>query len=80
MVDKIKSFIIKKMFYHNYIGGKHTAVENLSKGLPGHFKGDIKKAIYKLIKNKIIIPKRTFYGLQVSLNPGKREEIQNYIK
>ena len=78
--EQLKSFIVKKLFKHGYIGGRHTDIENLKKGLPGHFKGDVKEATKELIKEEIIIPKPTSYGLHVSLNPHKREEIDKYLK
>lgn len=76
---QLKSFIVKKLFHHGYLGGKHTDIENLKKGLPGHVKGDIKEAAKELIKEEILIPKPTSYGLHISLNPRKREEIQKYL-
>jgi hypothetical protein len=33
--DRIKGFIVKKLFHHGYIGGRHTDIANLKKGLPG---------------------------------------------
>jgi len=77
--EQAKRFIVKKLFHHGYIGGRHTDSENLKKGLPGHFKGDIKKAAEELISEEILIPKRTSYGLHVSLNPRKREVIEKYL-
>ncbi|MBI1970996.1 hypothetical protein HYS47_04570 [Candidatus Woesearchaeota archaeon] len=29
--EQLKGFIVKKLFHHGYIGGKHTDVENLKK-------------------------------------------------
>jgi len=78
--EQAKGFIIKKLFQHGYIGGRHTDIENLKKGLPGHFKGDVKKAAQELIKEEILISKQTFYGQHVSLNPRRREEIEKYLK
>lgn len=78
--EQLKGFIVKKLFYHGYVGGKHTDIENLKKGLPGHVKGDIKEAAKELIKEEILIPKPTSYGLHVSLNPHKREEIEKYLQ
>lgn len=77
--EQLKGFIVKKLFHHGYIGGRHTDIENLKKGLPGHIKGDIKEAIKELIKEDILIQKPTSYGLHVSLNPIKREDIERYI-
>jgi hypothetical protein len=78
--EQLKGFIVKKLFHHGYIGGKHTDIENLKKGLPGHFKGDVKNAAKELVKEEILIPKPTSYGLHVSLNPRKREEIEKYLE
>jgi hypothetical protein len=78
--EQLKGFIVKKLFHHGYIGGRHTDIENLKKGLPGHVKGDAKEAAKELIKEGIIIPKPTSYGLHVALNPQKREEIEKYLK
>ena len=78
--EEIKKFIVKKLFHHGYIGGRHTAIENCGKGLPGHIHGDVKEAIKELMKEEIIIPKPTSYGLHIFLNPRKREEIEKYIQ
>lgn len=77
--EQLKGFIVKKLFQHGYIGGRHTDMENLKKGLPSHVKGDVKEAAHELIKEEILILKPTSYGLHVSLNPRKREEIDRYL-
>ena len=79
-MEELKGFIVNKLFHHGYLGGKHTAVENLQKGLPGHFKGDVKKAVKSLVKEDILMLKTTSYGTHVSLNPKKREKIQKYLE
>jgi len=78
--EQLKRFIVKKLFHHGYIGGRHTAIENLQKGLPSHVKGDIRKAEKALIKEGILVPKQTAYGLHISLDPRKRAEIDAYVK
>lgn len=78
-IEDIKKFIVKKLFHHGYIGGRHTAVENCAKGLPGHIRGDAKEAIRELMHEEIIIQKPTNYGLHVFLNPRKLEEIEKYL-
>ncbi len=78
--DQLKGFIVKKLFQHGYIGGKHTDIENLKKGLPGHVKGDVKDAAKELVKEGILMIKPTSYGLHVSLNPQKRKEIDVYLQ
>ncbi len=71
--------VLRKLYRHRIIGGKHTAVENLTKGLPKHAVGAAKEAVSELIKAGFIIPKKTSYGLQVSLNPEKIKEISELI-
>ncbi|HIH13074.1 MAG: hypothetical protein QT02_C0006G0049 [archaeon GW2011_AR9] len=78
--EQLKGFIVKKLFQHGYIGGRHTDIENLKKGLASHVQGDIKEAAKELIKEEILLPKPTSYGLHVSLNPRKREEINKYLE
>ncbi len=77
--EQLKGFVVKKLFHHGYVGGRHTDIENLKKGLPSHIKGEVKEAVKELIKEDILIPKPTSYGLHVSLNPRKRAEIDLYL-
>jgi len=78
--EQAKGFIVKKLFQHGYIGGRHTDIENLKKGLPSHFKGDIRKAAKELIAEGILLLKPTSYGLHVSLNPHQREGMNKYLE
>ncbi|MDP3640373.1 MAG: hypothetical protein Q8R53_04190 [Nanoarchaeota archaeon] len=78
--EQLKGFIVKKLFHHGYIGGRHTAIDNLKKGLPSHVRGEIKEAAKALIKEGILLPKQTAYGLHISLNPRKKAEINVYVK
>ena len=49
----LKKIILRKLYRHRIIGGKHTAVEHLTKGLPRHLTGDAKEAVNELIKEGI---------------------------
>ena len=77
--EQIKGFIIKNLFHHGYIGGRHTDIENLKKGLPSHVRGDVKEVAKELIKEEILITKPTSYGLHVSLNLRVKEKFQKYL-
>jgi len=57
----------------------HTSVDNLVKGFPKHKRGDVKKLIPKLIKRGVLHVKPTAYGKEVSLNVGKKKEIEEII-
>ncbi|MEK6953190.1 MAG: hypothetical protein AABX29_09325 [Nanoarchaeota archaeon] len=76
----LKKSILRKLYRHRIIGGKHTAVEHLTKGLPKHIVGEAKEAVKELIKEGFILTKPTNYGLQVSLNPEKIDEIYKIIE
>ena len=75
-----KKIILRKLFRRRVIGGKHTAIEHLTKGLPKHIAGEAKNAVNELIKEGLILSKPTSYGLQVSLNPEKIDEISKIIE
>lgn len=68
------------MFRCRIIGWKHTAVEHLTTGIPKHCVGEAKQAVKELIKEGFIYAKQTAYGLQVSLNPERIEEISKIIE
>ncbi len=76
----LAKIILRKLYRRRVIGGKHTAVEHLTKGLPKNLAGEAKEVVKELIKEGFIIPKKTSYGLQVSLNPEKIDEISKIIE
>ncbi len=76
----LKKIILRKLYRRRIIGGKHTAMEHLTKGLPKHMAGFAKEAVKDLIKEGFILQKPTSYGLQVSLNPEKIDEISKIIE
>ena len=78
-MESAKRFIVKKLFQKKYIGERHTSIANLPKGLPGHLRGDVKQAAKELIADGILLAKPTSYGLEVSLNPKKMKEIDQYL-
>ena len=80
MPTKVERLILEKMLRHGYIGGKHTSAANLPKGLPRDMHGDAKKAVKNLIRQGYIVPKITGYGLEVSLNSGRINEIKQILE
>lgn len=71
----LRIIIIRKLFRHRVIGGKHTAIENLTKGIPSNLRGQAKEVAKELIKEGLLLTKPAAYGLQVSLNPERLSEI-----
>jgi hypothetical protein len=79
MISRIEGEILSKMLYAHFIGERHTSEDNIPKGFPKHLRGDVKKALKNLIKQGYVTPKITSYGLEVSLNPRKIEEIKRIL-
>lgn len=79
MISRIEEEILSKMLYAHFIGERHTSEDNIPKGFPKHERGDVKKALKNLIKQGYVTPKITSYGLEVSLNPRKIEEIKRIL-
>ncbi len=73
-------WILDKFARHGWWKAKHTSFDNISKGAPGHMKGKIKETAEQLIKNGFLIPKPTSYGLEVSLNFERKNEIFDIIE
>ena len=78
--DKIKATILYRLRRKKVIGGVHTHFDTLTKGFPSHLGKDVKKIAKELIKDNWLIKKPTSYGLQVSLNKNKLQEIEDFIK
>lgn len=64
------------MVFDGMIGGKHTSTESIKRGFPSHLKGDVDKALKRLVKSNLVIHHPTSYGMQYSLNPKMLEEIR----
>lgn len=78
-INEAAIFILNKMYFDGRIGGRHTAIENLKKGLPSHLSHYADKAIGSLIKDNYIIKKPTSYGPQMSLNPERIPDIEDML-
>lgn len=77
---EIEATILLKLNKLKIIGGVHTSFDNLPKGFPKHLRGDVKKYSKNLMKKGWLLSKPTSYGLQVSLNKEKLEEIFKFIE
>ncbi len=79
-VLEIKRKVLWRLFRRHCIGGKHTSIDNLRKGFARSDYKAVDKVIDDLIREGYIQRKPTSYGLQVSLNPRKIEEIKQIIE
>jgi hypothetical protein len=77
----IKQFILEKLYRKRMWLHKHTNINNLPKGLSNTLRvsKEVKKAIDELLKDRLLLSKPTHYGLEVSLNPQKKKEIEELI-
>jgi len=75
----IKKGIIRKLFYLGKWGGSHTSFDNLPKGFPKELGKKVKSIAKDLIKKGILLSKPTSYGVEVSLNPSKKGDIENIL-
>lgn len=78
-LNKYHKKILRRLYETKRIGDKHTSEDNAIKGFPKSDRGYAKKALSELIKWNFIIPKKTGYGLEVSLNYNKIVEILQII-
>lgn len=77
--EQIKADILHKLFRKKKWGASHTALQNLHKWCKPEFAERYRNIAELLMKEGFLIPKPTHYGLQVSLNPRKRNEIIQII-
>ena len=71
----LEKSILRKMFFDKRIGGRHLGEQDLCRGFKSHLKGDIPKAIKKLIKDGLIDNHPTSYGMQYSLNSTRINDV-----
>jgi len=65
----IKLAILRKMLRLEFIGGRHTLVDNLPKGFPKSERGRIMKVVKRMHRDGYFIVRAKGDGLHVSLNP-----------
>jgi len=71
----IKKALLKKLFRHRYIGGRHTEIRNAMKGFPPYLLKEVKKEILNLIKEGYLLSKPSTGEIHISLNPRMIDEI-----
>lgn len=79
-LDLVKAKVLFKLARRRNWGGSHTAFDNLKKSFKPKDRDLVKKAAEELIKGNFLFKKPTGYGLHVSLNHEKAQEIKAKIK
>lgn len=78
--NRIRLHVLRKLVIHNVWGAKHTSPDNMQKSLPAHLRGAAKDATTDLIKEGLLLSHPTSYGLQISLNPRRADEIKRELQ
>ncbi len=73
-------YVIDYLSRKRYFGAHQTLSENIPKGTPPEHKKTILKAINKLANKGLLITKKKHYGVHVSLNPRKTQEMREYLQ
>ena len=75
----LRATILKKLKRRGKWGGAHTSVDKLTSGIPKHLRGLAKEVVEDMIREGLLLTKPTSYGLEISLNPRKKAEIERII-
>jgi hypothetical protein len=77
--DFVKARLLFKLARRRNWGNSHTAFDSLKKGFKPKDYDLVKEVAEGLIKENLLFRKPTGYGLHVSLNHKKAQEIKNII-
>ena len=79
--EDIKRTLLRKMLRLEYIGRRHTSIENLPKGFPKNERGRVMKIAWGMLKDGYFIRKSKPDSVHVSLDPrilgSIRQEIES---
>lgn len=78
--EEIKAKLLFKLARRRNWGGSHTAFDNLKKGFKPKDHELVKEMTDELIREGLLLKKPTGYGLHVSLNHYRAQEIKEMIR
>lgn len=76
---EIRQTILRKMLYHEFIGAKHTSIENVPKGFPKSERKRVLNITKDLAKEGYIIVKPKPDAWHVSLDPKALKKVKSEI-
>ena len=79
-INPVKIDILYKLWRNRCFGKGHMLIDNVLKGFPKDRINEFKGAIRELIKEGILIVKKTKQGDAVFINPIRRIEIANILR
>jgi len=71
--------IIEKLYRLRYIGGRHTEIKNIHKGMKETSEQEIEKAVKYLLNKGIIQIHIKTKETHVSINPKKMKEVHRIL-
>lgn len=78
--EDIRRTILRKMLRHEYIGGRHTSIDNLPKGFPKSERGRVAQVAEKMLKEGYFIVKPKRDSIHVSLDPSILPQVKREIE
>jgi len=78
--ERVKFKVLWYLYTHGYFGERHTPIESLKRGLPSHLKGEAIKVARDLIREGMLIAKKTAHGMDVSINPRRAREVREFLE
>jgi len=71
--------IVEKLYRLRYIGGRHTEMKNIHKGMRGISERELEKAVKYLVNKGIIQLHIKTKETHVSINPKKMKEVHRIL-
>lgn len=78
--NQIKAWILNKMRSHRFIGGKHTDIKNIRKGVPQNYYKKIDKQLNELRKMGFVVFYVKAGAKHVSINPHVLNDVNEFIR
>jgi tRNA(Ile2) C34 agmatinyltransferase TiaS len=78
--SEIERALLRKLYYYQYIGHRHTSETSALKGFPKHLRGEVRRALRRLIRLDLIWVYPSARERHVSLNSRRIEEIRRIIE
>ena len=75
----MEHFVLRRLLNKRYIGDHQTLEENAVKYVPKDQRGLAKKAVEELVKRNFLLTKKKHYGVHISINPQKIEQIKEFL-
>ena len=77
--EEVAAVILRHLHRHGRIGG-YMSFEDILRKFPSHLRGLAKEVCRELIKNRLLTGSKHHFGVGISLNKDKLEEIEALIK